>query len=100
VKDDVAGVAAFVQPGVLKSGFACGFSTGACAGEEPDLLAFCKFFGEIGEDFGQNFAFASLRFANPRQPDPGLVLCLQRLLKKPGIGRNCRNSKPPGLKPY
>jgi hypothetical protein len=40
--------------------------------EQPQELALGKFFREVGEEFGEEFAFAALRAANARQPDPGI----------------------------
>src|SRR5580698_1735614 len=40
------------------------------------MFAFRELFREIGEDLGQDFAFAALRFANSRQPDPSLLIRL------------------------
>ena len=42
--------------------------------QQPQPPAFGKFFREIGEDFGEDFALAALRAANAGQPDPLLAL--------------------------
>src|ERR1700743_75123 len=51
--------------------------------QQPKLLSFRKFFGEISEDFGEYFALASLRTANARQPYPGAHASLRPESEKP-----------------
>jgi hypothetical protein len=46
------------------------FSYEVIRGDEPELAALGELVGEIGEEFGEDFAFASLRAANAGQPDP------------------------------
>jgi hypothetical protein len=43
---------------------------GRIRGEQPKLTALSEILREIGEKLGEDLAFASLRAANPRQPDP------------------------------
>jgi hypothetical protein len=46
------------------------FSCEVIGGEEPEAAAFGEFFGEIGEEIGEDFAFAALRAAYTRESDP------------------------------
>ena len=68
--------AAFVEPVRPKFNFAwkrikSGFRPRRVGiGNEPKLFALRKFFREISEDVGEDFAFAALGTANPGQPDP------------------------------
>jgi hypothetical protein len=39
-------------------------------GDKPKLLSLGKFLGEIGEDIGEDFAFAALGAANAGKPNP------------------------------
>jgi hypothetical protein len=72
VEDD----SALVQPMGLELNFArSGIGFGARrlrVGDQPRLLAVGKSLGEIGEDVGEDFAFAALRAANAGQPSPFL----------------------------
>jgi hypothetical protein len=38
--------------------------------QQPELPPLRKFFRKVGEDFGEDLAFASLRASDACQPDP------------------------------
>jgi len=43
---------------------------GRILAQEPELAPLGKFFRKVGEDFGEDLAFASLRTSDAGQPDP------------------------------
>jgi hypothetical protein len=43
---------------------------GRTLAQEPESPPLGKFFRKVGEDFGEDLAFASLRASDARKPDP------------------------------
>ncbi len=53
------------------------------------MAAFAELLREIGEDIGEDFAFASLRAADQRQPNPGIGL-FRQVRRGPGVRMHLR----------
>ena len=75
--------AAFVQPVVCEFGRnrrrVCFGARRFGIGDQPQVAAVAEPLRKIGEDVGEDFAFAALWMANARQPRPFFCWCNSRL---------------------